>query len=220
MSIFGPWDGVGGATPGTDTTGATGQGIPTTGTGGSPFIDPGAWDVFSIGGVTSPGLAKIDKVARKHDFDRKKGKGTQGETITFVQKPAAEFKVTISLWTDQHFADWQAFMPLLKYDPTKKTIQAIEIYHPALAALEIHSVVCASLGGVHHEGKGLFTVEIDFLEYFPAQKTNATGTPNGSKQNEGPPHGYVVGDNGKDGKDTTESENAKLLKQAQEEGAL
>ena len=219
MSIFGPVTGTTTTPQGGGPTTGTQIGVPV-GTGLSPFQSSDDWDHVSIGGVVCPGIAQLDKVERKHDFDRKKGKGTQGETITFVQKPAAEFKVKFLLWLDDHFTAWQSFRPLLKYDPTKKDITAIEIYHPALADLEIHSVVCASLGGCHHDGKGLFSIEADFIEYFPAGKTNATGTPAGSKQYCDPPNSNSPGDNGKSGTDQLDAENKKLIDQAKSEGAL
>lgn len=159
----------------------------------NPIKTPQAWDYITIGGINSPGMCKLGDVKRKHDFDRKKGKGTVGETITFTQKPAAEFTVTFYLWLEEHFTEWDEFREHLKYDPTKKEIQAIEIYHPSLLDLEIHSVVTASLGAIKHEGKQMYSIKVDFLEYFPASKTSAVSTPTGSNQNADPPNNKKPG---------------------------
>ena len=184
----------------------------------SPFVNSAAWDVIVVGGVTCPGYCKLDKVARKNEFDRKKGKGTQGETLTYVQKPAAEIKVTFYLWTTAHFVSWDSFRQLLKYDPTKKSVEAIEIYHPALADLEIHSVVTASLGVINHEGKGLFTVEVDLIEYFPPAKKSATSTPD--KSNSATDPKSTPGNTGNDAQSQLDAENRALLAEAQKQGAL
>ena len=60
------------------------------------------------------------------------------------------------------------------------TKQAIDLYHPALAKIGIHSVVCESIGPETPEGKGLWSITIELLEYLPAPKVNITSTPTGS----------------------------------------
>ena len=184
----------------------------------SPFVNSAAWDVIVIGGVTSPGLAEWSTVPKRaYTWDKKKGKGTKGETLTFVQIPASNGKVTFKLWTDEHFTAWDAFRPLFKYDPTKKTVEAIEIYHPCCAEIELHSVVTESLSATKHEGKGLYTIEWEFSEYFPPDKTSATSTPNTSTANA---DGTTPGTNGNNAQSQLDQENSALLSQAQSEGAL
>jgi hypothetical protein len=101
----------------------------------NPIDFPELWDTFSIVGTLSPGKCKFGKVKRKYQWDKKKGKGSKGESLTFTQIPSVEVSVTLEFWTAAHFREWDEFLPLLKFDPTKKTVTAIEIYHPALADL-------------------------------------------------------------------------------------
>jgi hypothetical protein len=145
-----------------------------------------AWDVVVVAGVTSPGVVKVDKPKREYKWDAKCGKGTQGSTTTFVGTPPVKVKMTFSLWTFDQFADWDSFRALLLLDPTKSSPTALEVYHPSLADLNIHSLVTEDVGGLVHEGKGLFTVEVNFLEYFPAPPTSAVSTPSTSNGNANP----------------------------------
>jgi hypothetical protein len=181
----------------------------------SPFICSLDWDTIQIGGVRCPGIFKFTDVPkRSYEWDKKKGKGTKGETKTFVQMPASEGKGKFYLWRDEHFVAWESFRGLLRYDPSKTVVTAIEIYHPACADIELHSVVTEYLGAVHHEGKLLFSIEWAFGEFFPAERASVTSTATDSKQWE------HETSRTKDGTQTLDDENANLSKQAADEGAI
>lgn len=146
-----------------------------------PITHSQAWDVIRVGQATSPGLAIPGEIKRKNQWDVKKGKGTLGSTTTFVGRPPGEVSVEFLLWLPSHFVQWDAFRPLLKYDPTKKTVQAIDVYHPSWADVDFKSVVTESIGSIIHKGKGLYSCTVEWLEYFPAAKRSAVSTPAGSK---------------------------------------
>jgi hypothetical protein len=145
-----------------------------------PFYVPQAWDVVVIGGVVSPGVCKVGEFKRTHEWDIKKGKGTVGATVTFVGRPPAKGTIDFQLWTRDHFVQWGAFRPILKYDPTKKSVQAVDIYHPSLADIDINSVVVEEIGNIVHEGNGLYSVKLSLLEYFPPPKLSSVSTPTGA----------------------------------------
>lgn len=146
-----------------------------------PIQNPQAWQVIQLGSSTSPGVCIVSGFRRAHEWDVKKGKGALGATITFVQRPPAKGSVEFLLWQPIHFQQWDIFRPLLKYDPTKKAVQAIDIYHPSLADVEISSVVTENIGAIEHKGDGLYSITVDFMEYFPPPKASAVSTPAGSK---------------------------------------
>lgn len=149
----------------------------------NPIDQPQLWDVVTISGVPSPGVIKDGSIgdwSRQYEWDVKKGKGTQGATETYTNAPPAEGSITWYLWTAEQFAAWNDFLPNFKFDPTKSQPEAISIYHPALDALDISSVVVKKIGSIQHEGKNLYSITIDFLEYFPTPNVAATGTPSGS----------------------------------------
>ena len=146
----------------------------------SPLSNPQSWDVIQVGQQTSPGLCTLSGFKRANEWDVKKGKGTIGGTVTYVARPPAKGTITFQLWTEQHFTQWLAFLPLLKYDPTKKAVQAIDLYHPTLTMIDMTSFVTENVGAIEHAGNGLYTVVVDFLEYAPPPKASAVSTPSGS----------------------------------------
>lgn len=155
----------------------------------NPFDNPEAYDVVSIGGVTSPGVIKpggITGFKRAHEWDVKKGKGAQGATISYVQRPPAKGTITFTLALREHFVAWESFRPQFLYDPTKKNPQAVDIFHPVLADLQIHSVVCEDISQEENDGYGEWTITVSLLEYFPPPKKSAVSTPTTSQSNTNP----------------------------------
>jgi hypothetical protein len=148
---------------------------------GSELLDPigfpNDWDYFTIGGVKSPGKAVVTEFKRRHEFDVKKSKGVYGATITFVGRPPATGKIRLEFWQTSHFVSWAGFRPLLKYNPTKSVVTAVDIFHPSLDDIEINRVVCESVGNIVHEGNKLYVVDIELLEYFPPPPITAVSTP-------------------------------------------
>lgn len=157
----------------------------------NPIDQPQLWDYITIGQKNSPGYCELSEFKREQEFDVKKGKGTVGATVTFTGKPPVKGTIKFFLWTSDHFEEWESFRPLLKYDPTKKAVQAIDIYHPALADIDVKSVVCEGIGSIVHEGKQMYSCTISLLEYLPPPKKSAVSTPTGSqsiqKTNGNPP---------------------------------
>jgi len=147
-----------------------------------PLTNPQAWDVVVIGNVECPGVCKVGEFKREAKFDVKLGKGSFGSTETYVGRPPAKGTIEFYLWLPIHFQQWDTFRPRFKYDPTKKNVQAIDIYHPSLADIDVSSVVCEQLGSLQHDGKGLWTIKVDLLEYFPAPAKSAVSTPSGAAQ--------------------------------------
>lgn len=153
----------------------------------NPLENATDWDTVQIGLKTSPGICTISGAERKFGWDIKKGKGTLGGTLTFNESPPVEFSIEFELWEPSHFVEWDTFRTLFKYDPTKKSTTAIDIYHPSLADLDIKSVVCKSLGAIEHKGKQLYSVKVDLIEYHPPPKKSAVSTPDTSKPNANTP---------------------------------
>jgi hypothetical protein len=146
-----------------------------------PLSSPQDWDTVSIGGVPSPGICKLSGFKREFGWQQKRGKGARGSTVTLNEYPAAEGKITFQLWTSDHFQQWADFRALFKYDPIKKTVSAVDIYHPSLADIDVTSVVCKDIGAIEHQGEGLFTIEVNLIEYNPPPKASAVSTPDNSK---------------------------------------
>ncbi len=152
-----------------------------------PISDPQSYDVVTIDGLENPGIIApggISGFKRDTEWDVKKGKGTKGGTATLSQLPPSKGSIKFLLWSKFHFDAWdQLYRKRFKYDPTKKSAQAVDIYHPTLAKLDIHCVVTESISIEQPEGKGLWSITVELLEYLPPAKKTATSTPTGSTSN-------------------------------------
>ncbi len=146
-------------------------------------------DFLTIDGEENPGIIAPGGITgwkRETEWDVKKGKGTKGGTATLSQLPPAKGSIKFLLWKDSHKEAWDgSFRARFKYDPTKKTKNAVDIFHPWLDALNINSVVTESIGILTPEGKGLFSITVELLEYLPAPKATITSTPTGSSASGG-----------------------------------
>ncbi len=179
-----------------------------------PINDAQAWHTIEIGDTTSPGVIEsIEGFERATEWDLKKGKGAKGATLTLVQAPPCEGRITFILWEPIHFLQWAQFLPLLKYDPDKTEAQAVGIYHPSLADLGINSVVVKKIAPIIHKGKGKYTRTIEFIEWAPPPKSSITTTPTTSEAATLP---SVPGDPPDPVAEEQQKEIAALLKQAQE----
>lgn len=146
----------------------------------NPIDNAEDWDYVEIVGVKTPGRCEVGEFKRVVEWDVKTGKGTAGATETVKGLPPAKGSIKFFAWTADHFAAWDELLPLLKYDPTKKTKQANEIYHPALDDIDVSSVNIESIGSWVHEGGQMYARTIEMLEFAPPPKASAVATPSGT----------------------------------------
>jgi hypothetical protein len=146
----------------------------------NPIEHPDAWNTFRIQGTDTPGKCEVKGFKRQVEWDIKIGKGTAGATETVKGLPPAKGAVSFWAWVPAHFAAWDALLPKLKFDPTKQTKQANEVYHPALADIDVSSVNIESIGQWEHEGGSLWRRDIEMLEFAPPPTASAVATPTGA----------------------------------------
>lgn len=178
----------------------------------NPFDSPEQYDFINVAGVISPGLFKLQGGGRPYKWDTKDSAGTQGATQTYRGlRPSGNIKGKFCFWTKTQIDEfYNSFVGLLHYDATKANPKPIDVLHPVLAANGITSLITEEVGPLTHEdGKQMWTVEVEFSEYRPAAKKNATSTPTSTK---------TQGNNSKGSKPTVEDaqdiEIKKLLEKA------
>jgi hypothetical protein len=156
---------------------STGSINPLAGYNPPAFYAPSTWDVIQLEGVTCPGTVRISGFDRKFVWDKKKGKGAQGVSLTYVAKDICQGRLEFQVWTEAHFEAWETFIPLFKYDPTRQNLQAVTIWNPLLSDVDITQIVVESIGPFEHQGAGLWTREVNVIEWAPPPKAAAIATP-------------------------------------------
>lgn len=149
-----------------------------------PITWPKFWHAIRVGGVNgmpSPGAIAPNGVRgfdRQTDWDKKKGKGVKGATLTRTNFPPAEGSFEFQLWLAEHFAQWEEFRPLLNYNPANPgdDASAFDMYYPPLADLNISRVVVKKISPIRHVGRGRYIVVVDMIEWLnpPAKSAVAT----------------------------------------------
>jgi hypothetical protein len=160
--------------------------MPVAGEIVDPFVSASVWHVVQIQDIVSPGYCTLSGFKRSFGWEIKKGKGAKGSTVTLNEYPPSEGTITFKLWTPEHLLQWREFRDIWNYDPTKKPIKAVDIFHPVLADLGISQVVCKTIGMLDYKGKGLYEVTIELIEYNPPPKKPAVSTPASSEPREHP----------------------------------
>jgi len=154
----------------------------------NPFDSPEQYDFLNVAGVISPGLFKADGGSRPYKWDTKDSAGTQGATQTYRGlRPSDDLKGKFCFWTRAQVQEfYDSFVALLHYDATKANPKPIDVLYPSWAANGITSLITEKVGPLKHEdGKQLWTVDVEFSEYRPAAKKNATSTPTGTQTTSG-----------------------------------
>ncbi len=172
----------------------------------NPLIDPEAWDTLILGGEYTPGLARV-KSSRVHKWDEKKGKGSQGSTLTYAGHDLAEVEVEIRMWEAEQYDEWESKVEQWLPDPKKP--KGLDAVHPALELLKVRSVVTVSVGGVEIQPDGEMRVALKLREFLNPKPAGGTlsGSSSGSrKPGDAPPN--VL--------DAQDQHLAALLKEARE----
>ena len=120
----------------------------------------------------------LDNDGRQFKYDTKDAPGTQGAVITYRGSRPSKGKFKFSFWTANQIAAFDAnILPLFQIDGTKKTPLPVDVLQVLLASVDIFAVTTEVLKGYEHEGQGLWSFTIDWLEYAPPKKKNVTSTP-------------------------------------------
>ena len=155
------------------------------------------WDRMFVADVPTPGRVKLTGHALEVKWDIKKGDGQDGASTTRKGRQPSAFSSTFQLCVDfdkrvDEFAEWSRFVPILEASLSSDTPNALNIYHPDLAELQIVSAVVKKIYGKIHDGTGGATVKVDWLEYRPPKPK----PPKSPKTSKG---GYSAGEHGAGG---------------------
>jgi|SRR6185312_348093 len=168
--------------------------LPTTAQSVSPIANANEWMYFTLNGVHSPGtiaLGGMKGFKRGTGWDIKKGKGTQGATLTLVSMPPIKGTITLNLIDDADFTAWLDFVTLvLAISPTQQQAQGLQIYHPAFQYLypPLTNVVVEDWTiPEEHGGRRRYQVVITLLEWQKPPPASVVSTVAGSKPDQNPP---------------------------------
>lgn len=152
-------------------------------------------DCIIIGGVVLP-LAEPPEVSRTLELDKKKGAGKDGAALVGRGYVKDTVKIRLRLFKDIRrkdpetgdFIDWlsiyynQVHDKVMPKEPAQRN--AISVYYPFLSAEGISSLAFTKRHSPRHEGRGIYTVELEGEDpaNFKKHKGGETATPKQDKE--------------------------------------
>jgi hypothetical protein len=140
--------------------------------------DPESWDSAVLGGVSLPGLARIDGLELASKWDVKEAPGTDGARETYQGYTPAAFQLVLRMWDGAQWEEWLKLAPQFRPKPGKNSPDPIDVVHPELSVWGITRVILRKLKP--KKIPDFYEVSFDLLEHFPQPKAAATSTANGA----------------------------------------
>lgn len=129
------------------------------------------WDTCMLNTKPLPGICHVQFKKHKR-FDIKKVKGQTEQSISFVGYDPGEVIIVCKIWTASQLDQLAAMMPIINQKPTKNKatgkydMPAVDVSHPSLTLLEIHSLIIDAVDGLEPSTpKGVWQMKIHCLEF-------------------------------------------------------
>lgn len=144
----------------------------------NPISEP--VDKILLANRESPGLAVISNVDSPRMWDERKGYALSGARVVFRGQGLSRPIVTLRLFTDDDFAAWHDWRPILDLPPREQLAPdagfaqrsvfrrgrlALDIWHPILEDLGVAKVVVENVTQPRQVADGEWNVVINFIEF-------------------------------------------------------
>lgn len=136
-------------------------------------------DHILLSGKRSPGIADVRGATSPRRYDERRGYGLSGATVVFRGIGLTRFTVELRLSTVQHWADWEAWKPLVDRPPLGTRPKALDVWHPYLEGLDVKSCVVEDVSQPTQVEDGVWAVEIKFIQF--RRPVLSLSKPEGSK---------------------------------------
>lgn len=142
-------------------------------------------DYIELANQRSPGIAELVGASSPREWDERKGYGVSGSFSVFRRRGLAHFSVRLKFYTNEDWAAWAAWKPIVDKVPTRRgggenpASGYLKIDHPILADLDIKAVGVEDVGQPEQIEDGVWQVTIKFIEF--RQPKFALAKPEGAK---------------------------------------
>jgi hypothetical protein len=134
--------------------------------------DPISWDRLYVNGQLAPGWVSNYRVTRRVKLQKNAGPGTRGASLVLQGRELADVSFELMLRTEHQLARAVAFVR--DRIPTKDQKSAVACAHPILTIHQLSLLFLERLGGPHRKEHGLYTIELELVEFAPPPKVDAT----------------------------------------------
>jgi hypothetical protein len=131
-----------------------------------------SWLSWQLSGVPCPGTlirpGGVQGFKRETGWDIKKGKGTEGATLTLKDMPPCEGTFTNQLITPTDLSDWDDFVyAVLSISTKDQQADGLSVFYPGLSSIGLTAVVVKDYTPVIYMGGGKYHVSVTLIEWNP-----------------------------------------------------
>jgi hypothetical protein len=157
------------------------------GTQNSYWFTSEDYDYFTVAGKTYNLLCEIpSEPFEEYKLDKQGPTLSGGALVRFDGRDLCTFTVQFKLFNDDHFLEWRdQLRPALKSQIKMEKgdipsgAKPLQVYHPVLADANVGAAYVKKIGGIKRSEPGLFTVDVEFMEYRPPRPFKQSVTPDG-----------------------------------------
>jgi hypothetical protein len=154
----------------------------------APLFASNPWDRLNLGGYQIPGIVDTSAASQQLAYNKGKPSGSHGARVTLTGKDPQPADVRVYISTPDQWARWQTIKAAI-YSADRKTAKALDAYSPALASVDVKSVIVVSVAApAPGRVPGEKVVAFKVIEYAPVKKSTAakpaTQTPSASIRDE------------------------------------
>jgi hypothetical protein len=130
----------------------------------SPLSKP--TDKAEVNGVATPGYCEVLGANSPRKWDEQQGYGYSGAWLIYHGNALCHFSLSLRLFDDQDWIDWDKFRPLVtRTPPLRGRPKAMSIVHPVLDQVGVLSMVVEDVLAPVHTGAGEWTIDIRCIEW-------------------------------------------------------
>jgi hypothetical protein len=115
-------------------------------------------------GVRTPGMAEVVGASSPRKWEKVESVGWSGAFLKYHGLELSSFSVHVRLYTRAEWLAWHRFAPLVHRVPLGRFQKPIDVWHPLLEMLGIHSVVVEDVTQAT-QNEDVWEIEIKLIEY-------------------------------------------------------
>jgi len=129
----------------------------------NPITQP--TDRLTLGGRPSPGLVEVLGASSGYKWDELASYAMSGALLVFRGRKLSHFKLNFTLWTVQHWAEWESFRGLLIRPPLGQLIRGLDVVHPVLNEVGIQHLVIEDVAAPEQVQDGVWSIVVSCIEW-------------------------------------------------------